>query len=137
MCAHQFDVVAITETFLDQTIPDTLIVPDGYSVFQQDRNRHGGGILALLKSSLISFRRKDLESDCEMLWMELLTPRGKVNFVTFYHPPGSSVDDLQQFMATISFATTSHLPLIVCGDFNVPDIDWSLTSSPIANLLCT
>lgn len=136
--AHQFDVIAVTETFLDQSIPDVLICPNGYTIFKKDRNHHGGGILVLVKSSIVSFHPKDFESDCEMLWIELLTSRGKVNFVTFYHPPGSSVHDLQQFMSSISLAVTSHLPMI---DFNVPDIDWNLTvpltSTPVANLLCS
>lgn len=39
--------------------------------------------MVLVKLSIISFYRKDLESDCEMLWIELVTSKGKVNFVTF------------------------------------------------------
>ena len=113
MYVHQFDVVAITETFLDQTIPDALIVSHGYAVFQRDRNRHGDGILVLKKSSLISIRHCDLESNCEMFWLELLTSRGKVNFVTYYHLPISSVDDLQHLITSVSTATTSHLLLIL------------------------
>ena len=74
--AHRFDVVAITETFLDETIPDALVAPDGYDVFRRDRSRHGGGVLVLTKSSLISICHRDLESNCEMLWLELLTSRG-------------------------------------------------------------
>ena len=139
ICAHLFDVVSVTETFLDQTIPDALVVLDGYTVFHRDRNRHSGGLLVLVKTSLTSSCRRDLESDCEMLWLELLTSGGKVNLVTFYRPPDSSVDSLQQLMTSISFATSSSLPLILCGDFNVPEIDWSLTvpsmSSPAAIVL--
>ena len=41
MIAHQFDIVAITETFLDSTIHDSHIVPPGYAVFRKDRDRHG------------------------------------------------------------------------------------------------
>ena len=137
ICAHLFDVVSVTETFLDQTIPDALVVLDGYTVFRRDRNWHGGGLLVLVKTSFISSCRRDLESDCEMLWLELLTSGGKVNFVTFYRPPDSSMDSLQQLMTSRSFATSSNLPLILCGDVNVPEIDWSLSmSSPAARILC-
>ena len=31
ICAHLFDVVSVTETFLDQTIPDALVVLDRYT----------------------------------------------------------------------------------------------------------
>ena len=72
--------------------------------------------------------------------LELLTSRGKLNFVTFYHPPSSSIDDLQHYIAFVSTATTFHLSLILCGDFNVPNINWDLivltTSSPTAITLC-
>lgn len=87
VCAHQFDAVAITETFLDRTIPDALVVPDGYFVFWQDRNRHGGGILALTKSLLISIHHCNLEPN----WLEPLTSKDKINFVTFYCPPSSMI----------------------------------------------
>ena len=82
------------------------------TLFCRDRNRYGGGLLVLVKTSLTSSRHRDLESDCEMLWLELLTSGGKVNFVTFYRPPDSSMDSLQQLMTSISFATSSSLPLI-------------------------
>ena len=65
---------------------------------------------------------------------------GKVNFVTFYHPPSSSIEDLQHFIASVSTTTTSRLPLILCGDFNIPNIDWDLgaptKSSIAATTLC-
>jgi len=50
------------------------------------------------------------------------------------------VDDLQQFIASVSTATTSHLPLILWDDFIVSNIDWELTvpttNSLIATTLC-
>jgi len=59
------------------------------------------------------------------VWIELVTSKGK-DFVTFYHPPSSSVNDLQQLMSSI-FIVNSQSPLIMCGDFNVPEISWHLT----------
>ena len=50
--AGDFDVVAITETFLDDSIHDSHIVPPGYTIFSKDRNRHGGGVLLLIRDSL-------------------------------------------------------------------------------------
>ena len=39
------DVIVITETFLDSSILDGEVIPQGYSVFRCDRNQHGGGVL--------------------------------------------------------------------------------------------
>ena len=66
-CTHHFDIV---ETFLDSSIPDAHIIPSGYTIFRRDRNRHSGGVLVLIRNSITAVHRKDLESDCEMLWLE-------------------------------------------------------------------
>ena len=50
--AGDFDVVAITETFLDDSIHDSHIAPPGYTIFCKDRNRHGGNVLLLIRDSL-------------------------------------------------------------------------------------
>jgi len=76
LCAHQLNVVAITgESFLDSSIPDAHIISSGYMVFRRDRNRHGGGIVVLIRNSITAVRCKHLEGDCEMLWLLLHTSR--------------------------------------------------------------
>ena len=37
------DVIAITETFLDDTILSSQLLTSNYAIFRIDRNRHGGG----------------------------------------------------------------------------------------------
>ena len=84
LCANQLDVVAITESFLDSSIPDAHIIPSGYTVFRRDCNQHGGGIVVLIRNSITAVRCKHLEGDCEMLWLELHTSRGVINLVIYY-----------------------------------------------------
>ena len=70
--AEKLDILAITETFLSPDIFDHEIVHNSlYSVFRRDRNRHGGGVMLLVKNTLSATRRQDLETDCEILWVEL------------------------------------------------------------------
>ena len=57
---HEFDIIAITESFLDDSIPSSLIVPSSYVGHRLDRNRHGGGLLVMVKESLSVKRRHDL-----------------------------------------------------------------------------
>lgn len=45
------DIVCIIETWLDQSISDTELALERYSVVHLDRNRHGGDILLFFKSS--------------------------------------------------------------------------------------
>ena len=56
LCANNFDVVAITETFLDSSVPNAHIIPIGYTIFRQDRNRHGGGVLVMVHDSITAVR---------------------------------------------------------------------------------
>ena len=93
----------------------------------------------LIRNSITAVHRKDLESDCEMLWLELHTSRGIINFVTYYRPPTATTDSLRSLHSALG-ATSTSLPIIVCGDCNAPDVAWLTTSpkvkSPVADTLC-
>jgi len=67
---NAFDIIAVTESFLDSSIKDSLIVPSSYTGHQLDRNRYGGGLLVMVKESLSVTRRVDLETDCELLGLK-------------------------------------------------------------------
>ena len=54
----------------------------------------------------------------------------------FYNPPGFRVDALLQLQNSLS-SLPNTLPIVLCGDFNLPNINWSHSSpSPSATLLC-
>lgn len=134
------DVVAINETFLDESIVSSLISPPSYTIFRRDRNRHGGGVLILTKSTIPAVRRFDLETNCELIWLQLFTKSGPLLFGTFYRPPSMSTTDLQELNSSLSMITDKY-PILICGDFNVLNIDWSLISptcsSPVNTFICS
>ena len=72
--AAQLDVLALTETWFDDTVVDSEILPcgSGLSLLRMDRNRCGGGV-AFMVSTMVSFIvRPDLrEGNVESLWIEL------------------------------------------------------------------
>ena len=87
------DLVAITETWLDQSIeraPKYLLAPFR-STDELDRTRHGGGILLVCNIELGCVRRLDFETDCEILWCEISIPSQGSKFLVgvFYGPPSS------------------------------------------------
>ena len=137
LAAYPYDIVAITETFLDSSIEDVEFAPHSYSVFRRDRNRHGGGVMMLVRDHIPVTRRLDLETDCEILWLQLAA-RGCEAFLfgVYYRPPGNSVEALEH----LSNLCSCNLPLVICGDFNVPNIDWStvapISSTRPAEILC-
>ena len=46
MAKQTFDILALNETRLDNTISDSLVHLPGYNVIRCDRNRSGGGVCA-------------------------------------------------------------------------------------------
>ena len=140
LVSFQYDIIAVTESFLDDSIDPSLVVPPSYVGYRLDRNRHGGGILVLVRDCLTVIRRSDLESDCELLWLELFTHIGPVLFGTFYRSPNSDVSSLNLLNSSLLSIHSRHC-IVLCGDFNLPHINWSTiyptVSSPCATLLCT
>ena len=63
-----FDVIALTETWLDANFEDKELGLEGYNIFRKDRQgKRGGGVLMAIKSCYSCTRRVDLEVDAEML----------------------------------------------------------------------
>ena len=142
LAAHQLDIIAITETFLDDTVHDSHIAPFGYVAYHCDRNRHGGGVMILIRNTFHVIQRNDLDLSCEVLWIELIVSHGDsvVLFGVFYRPPSSDISVLQQLCHSLHALTSANSNIILCGDFNVPNINWTnlspTFSSPAAVLLC-
>ena len=104
---HSLDVLAITETWLDNTVADSELAIDGYTLFRRDQEcprscpclsglsvpcRKAGGV-CVYTSTRLGFTRHLLKSsnNFEMLW---LTSRRRRNAAPFhlgclYRPPNS------------------------------------------------
>ena len=61
-------------------------------------------------------------------------------FGVFYHPPNSDATILEEMNAAIS-TIPGNYSIVLCEDFNVPNIDWSVTtptvSSPVNSTFCS
>ena len=57
-----FDVVGICETWLNESVIDSEIIP-GYSIFRRDREDLGGGVIVAVKGNIQASRRFDLETE--------------------------------------------------------------------------
>jgi len=87
-------------------------------------------------------RRPDLETECEILWIQIATRSfGHFLLDVYYRPPGNSVEALVHLNNSLLSLSSCNLPVVLCGDFNVPNIDWvsvtPVSSSRPAELLCT
>lgn len=88
-----FDIVAMTETWLNDDFSDSELQLDGpldgYNIFRFDRaNRRGGGVLLAINSRLSCSRRYDLEIEgVEMLACEIHTSGSRCLIVSFLQTP--------------------------------------------------
>ena len=98
LVSYRVDILAITETFLSEEILDSEMTNGSYAVFRRDRDRHGGGVMIMIRNNIPAIRRPDLETSCEVLWIELPLRSKPILLGVFYRPPISTtkLSDLRQ-----------------------------------------
>ena len=47
-------------------------------IFRRDRNRDGGEVILVLRNEIPAVCRDDIETDCELLWVEISTPASSI-----------------------------------------------------------
>ena len=99
------DVLIITESKVDQTIPNNLLTIAGYhEPIRHDRTvngRHGGGVLIYIAENLVYQHKKDLQSEYyEHVWVDVRLKNTVFAINAFYRPPNESASDHQHFMET-------------------------------------
>lgn len=52
--SHDYDIIAITETWLSKNIFDNEILPINYTIYCNDRGSRGGGVLFAVRDNIIS-----------------------------------------------------------------------------------
>ena len=55
-----FDIFAINESKIDESIPDNEISIPRYNLIRKDRNRAGGGVVLYIRDNILFSDRKDL-----------------------------------------------------------------------------
>ena len=80
-----------------------------------DRNRQGGGVMIFVRNNIPATRRHDLETDCELLWIELCLKPSTILLGIFYRPPHNDskyLSYLQHSLLSISHSSS----VVLCGD---------------------
>ena len=96
-------------------------------------------MMLLVKNNIPTTRRIDLEdATTELLWIELSHSKGRALLGVFYRPPSSDLEYLRNLQNSLSKIPDSH-NIILCGDSNVPNVNWTMTvpitPSQVATLL--
>ena len=124
---EDFKIFALSETWLNSSIPSELFDIPGYcSLYRRDRldGRRAGGVGLYVSLDFVPKRRRDLETtDFELLWVEI-----KINSINMlcgvcYRPPGLTTDMNVAFLDNLQMCLDKVLSkpdtlVVLLGDFN-------------------
>ena len=121
---RNLDIIALNETWLDESLSNDLLHIENFDLYRNDRNRHGGGVALYIKKSFSTKLRKDLmNKNEENLFVKIHFKHGSIIVGTWYRPPGQNTDNQKQFLEafsdTFSAISTENPSSVIClGDFN-------------------
>lgn len=132
-----YDIIVITETWLNDSVLDAEVLNDNYRIYRRDREStsgsklDGGGVLIAISNKINSSRLSDLESNHEDIWIKV-TDTSEANYVLIicavYVPPPVTCDRLNSHLDCISNSMSSlneRGTFLVIGDFNIGSVNWS------------
>ena len=129
---ENWQVVVITETWLNSNIPDGLLDPSHrYHIFRCDRNvRRGGGVCVLVNRELnaVNVDISECHSDVELLCIDIIRCKANCRLVAVYRSTDNTQQSdkfTKQLVQCIESVCCVSWPCFVVGDFNAPTIDWS------------
>lgn len=123
---HDFDILAISETWLKPDVPNSAIDIEGYQFSRFDRPTRGGEVGIYYKCT---FKTVDFVYDLEslnhieataMVFPEFLDIHNEpLVIIVVYRPPGSHPDGFLEIDRLISSVLQLSSHLVLLGDFNV------------------
>ncbi len=125
--SNQFDVIALTETWLNSSITDFEVTPNGYHVIRKDRpsDKRGGGVMLAVKDTISTEPFNFKSDDLEMSSVIIKSISKRLLVAVCYRPPNAGDDFFQNLTNFFMAATKANLKdIILLGDFSFPTIEW-------------
>ncbi|CAI5443098.1 unnamed protein product [Caenorhabditis angaria] len=138
-------MVFLTETFLYDSISNSLLNLPGYALYRQDRlethpKKRGGGVMALIKNSIVSSETSfEFSTAYTSHFSEFLIidcPKMLTRIFLVYRPPQSLHHCTNNLFSLLSSNMHQKWHNIIVGDLNLPNVDWStlMSKSPYIEL---
>ena len=118
--ANDYDIIALSETFLNHESKQNLDIANYHSLFRKDRTAPGGGVAAYVSQNYVCKRRQDLETaGTECLWLEIRSNNNKFLLAICYRPPNADAEFWDQLQYMLDLARQDQCKhIIFTGDFN-------------------
>ena len=123
------DIILGIESWLTDDVFTGEVFQNNYTVFRRDRQgRIGGGVFIAVSDRFSCSRYLNFETNCEVVWCSVSLNYGrKVYVCSFYRPPGADSKVHSEFVRSMVLAKAQERQnvVIIGGDFNLPNINWS------------
>lgn len=135
--ARKPTIILLTETWLHESVPDSLIAVPGYKVYRKDRSdQKGGGVCVMVQENIHGHRVQSAVSNkyetvdpIDSLWLDLLVEGNRLLVSCVYRPKATTTGEANSHLVrTMAKACSSGAPTFVFGDFNYPEINWETLS---------
>ena len=139
------DILCLTETWLDDSVPLQADVPDGYSIIRKDRSdnfkqkygRNKGGGIAILYKKHIKVEEKTYLTDKieEILWVHIKVKESFMLGVVYRANYTDLINDDVETKIEENVRKASEISnqLIITGDFNIDILDERNKNTEILN----
>ena len=134
--ALNYDVIILTETWINNSVHDSEIDIGPYIIYRDDRSEtvssRGGGILIAINKSLLSKSFHSFENDLlSFNQLFVILPELKIIIGSVYLPPASDISLYHEHVMHVEDILSSYLDhdVFLMGDYNLPGISWKMSSS--------
>jgi len=127
------DIVALTETWLTDSIFNNEILPVDFAIYRKDRGSRGGGVMLAVRDC-ISSKLISSPDNLEIITVSVNTVH-PTTFCAIYLPPNSLPEYAQLTFDYIKELCSTTASIIILGDLNLSDINCNLIRG-ISNLKC-
>ena len=127
-------VLAVTETWLDESVTNAEIELNGYIVNRKDRNRKGGGVCLYIRSDIAFNPKPELSTDdLESLYVNIFLPKTKPILIgVCYRPPTQT--NFYKLLEESLESVSPDMEFILLGDFNTDLTNKNKTCSLVKDL---
>lgn len=115
--SNLFDILAIQETKIDSTFPNSQFNVEGYKLFRRDRAKGGGGIAVFVRDNISAIRKRHTSTSVELLLFDMCLGQRRFTLISAYKPP--SIDNstfTKEMLAVLDKAISLCENVICIGD---------------------
>jgi len=122
---NDIDILIGTESHLSCNINDSEFLPEHYLASRKDRTDGFGGVIIIYKDTLL-IQELSSTGKSEIISIKVESFEKPVIITACYRPPNCKDEYNTKLIKCMSNILSKHKqnPHWICGDFNLPDIDW-------------